>query len=209
VARRDGARTAWTSPSPASRHTRGSSASRRVHAIATKHGCLIWVSQVFRTGDRGRPGLAEQPSELLVGSAERLPLLQNGGWRYPGSPDSSPCSPPWGPSLGPAGSMRRTVVHVGCGTPGELRRLEPQRAATGVRSATAKARVEPRSAARSARDYDPLARPAKPPVKPEVIAHQRSLTSGVPTDLPRGATGANGHGGAGDEREEELLVIPE
>jgi hypothetical protein len=52
--------------------------------------------------------------------------------------------------------------------------------------------------------YDPLARPAEPPAKDNVIAHQRSLTTGIPPDLPRGATGANGHG---DEGEKELVVV--
>jgi hypothetical protein len=60
--------------------------------------------------------------------------------------------------------------------------------------------------------YDPLARPAVPAVKPEMIAHQRSLTSGVPPDLPRGAIDASDHAGPdpapGDEGGEELVVIP-
>jgi hypothetical protein len=59
--------------------------------------------------------------------------------------------------------------------------------------------------------YDPLARPAAPAVKPEMIAHQRSLTSGVPPDLPHGATGARGHCGAdpgsSDEGEEQPVVV--
>jgi hypothetical protein len=59
--------------------------------------------------------------------------------------------------------------------------------------------------------YDPLARPAEPAVKPEMITHQRSLTSGVPPELPRGATGTNHRDGAkpdpGDDDEEELVVV--
>jgi len=32
--------------------------------------------------------------------------------------------------------------------------------------------------------YDPLARPAEPPAKGNVIAHPRSLSAGIPPDLP-------------------------
>jgi hypothetical protein len=58
--------------------------------------------------------------------------------------------------------------------------------------------------------YDPLARTAEPPDKGNVTGHQRSLTSGVPPDVPHGTTGANGHGdpGPGDDDEEELVVVP-
>jgi hypothetical protein len=59
--------------------------------------------------------------------------------------------------------------------------------------------------------YDPLAHRPEPPVKAKVIADQRSLTTGIPPELPHRATSA-GHGGdgsgSGDEDEEELVVIP-
>jgi hypothetical protein len=56
-----------------------------------------------------------------------------------------------------------------------------------------------------------LARPAEDAVKPKVITHQQSLTTAIPPDLPRGATGSKGLGGAdagpGDEGEKELVVV--
>jgi hypothetical protein len=53
--------------------------------------------------------------------------------------------------------------------------------------------------------YDPLARPAEPSVKTNLIAHRR-----VPPPVPRGATATAAHGGAdidpGDEGEELVIV---
>jgi hypothetical protein len=62
-------------------------------------------------------------------------------------------------------------------------------------------------------EYHPLARPAKPASEADAISHQRSTPIGTAPDLPRGATSANGHGGADpdpdpdDEGEEELVVV--
>lgn len=56
-------------------------------------------------------------------------------------------------------------------------------------------------------DYDPLARPPEPSVKPKVIAHQQSLPRSDPGELPHEATGVNGRRGLGNEGEEELVVV--